>query len=62
MDTVNVEELSRDQLEHIVVQQSKMLQLQQLKITSLEEALVKSEEEYDELSNVVLNARRVLSC
>lgn len=61
MDTVNVEDLTREQLEHAVVQQSKMLQLQQVRIESLEKALEESEEHCETLGNVVLQARQILS-
>lgn len=62
MKQVNVEDLSRGQLEDIVIQQSKMLQIQQLKIESLEKSLEESESHCETLGNVVLQARQILSC
>lgn len=60
--STNVEEMSREQLENAVVQQSQMLQWQEKKIEGLERALEESEEHCDKLGSVVLQARRILSC
>lgn len=62
MDTVNVEDLTREQLENTVIQQSQMLQWQQARIESLEKSLEESEEQYLQLGNIVLHARQILSC
>lgn len=60
--SVNVEEMSREQLENAVIQQAQMLRWQSQKINGLEKALEESEEHCDKLGNIVLQARRVLSC
>lgn len=59
---VNVEDLTREQLENIVIQQSAQLKSQSLQIEQLQKNLEESGDEYDELSSVVLRARQILSC
>lgn len=59
---MNVEELTREQLENIVIQQSKQLQALQESLEWQKVALEKSEGEYEVLANVVMKARQVLSC
>lgn len=59
---MNVEDLTREQLENIVIQQSKQLVSLQEALEWQKKALEKSEGDYETLANVVMQARQVLSC
>lgn len=60
--SISVENLSRMQLENIVIQQSKQLRTLEEALEAQKKLTQKSEEDYEELASVVMRARQVLSC
>lgn len=59
---MNVEEMSRESLEEALIKQSGQLRVLQEQIEFLKKEKQELEDNYDTLSNVILTARKVLSC
>ncbi|AHK11904.1 hypothetical protein CHOED_044 [Vibrio phage CHOED] len=58
----NVEDMSREQLEDVVIHQSVQLRILQEQVEFLKKEKDELEDQYMELAQVVMTARQVLSC
>lgn len=59
--SINVDNLSPEQLRSIVVRQTASLNLQAMQIEKLKESLKKSQDEYEILGDKLLEVRAILS-